>query len=685
MPPITPLSGQSTIHPNLEQNNIPPIEYSDAQKDYINFRRRRMIAARDTRDQTHPEWDDMGFLQWYDIMKRADDQYVAPRKNKTDTAINTGSIRDKNTTLVEYANKFDFEPIAQCYDENDDMMYELAESGEDMVKKSLQLEEWKDKAKLIYRSMVSFGVALVEDYWLERWTIDKKIQSGKLGSANAKWVEKIVKTFEGCQAKNWDLRKCYPGDIRKYFMNGPQGQPFFFTVEYESYDKVEKMFKDWDNWVHVPNTVVMTPETASAQIYNLSWTLRPVTLNYVEIVRYYDPIMNEFAITLNGVDMLPIMEKTVKGKSMISGFPLTEISPSGMIPFAKYDLEPMHDFFYSKPQTAKNRVFGDIENMFVKLMIRMMKQKAIPTMGNKSGRNFGEEVTDPATVVNDIRDGDLFPILPNFSGPTQSDFSLYELVKKEMDKNSVQRSFTGTDGSDPTKKTATQDMNDMRSQSLSVAALLDGIISGNKQLYWLRQYNIAKNWTKVFESSIDVYKKMVINKYRTISIPATNNKEAKKIIFSKDIPYTADGKNSMEFSQKIHQSEIDSKKSGHELSVVYLQPEIYASMKLNWYWLSVPVLNSADPLSYVMFAKQINDAMLFFGPQSINVKRLKHRFAILTGMNYEDWFNKQDEGIAGKVTPGGPNPSPKSMPGSLPGMTQEIGGGNPMGNMQSIQ
>ena len=48
---------------------------------------------------------------------------------------------------------------------DDEMMEEIAETGEDMVRKSLMLEQWRDKAKLIYRSMVTFGVAMVEDAW----------------------------------------------------------------------------------------------------------------------------------------------------------------------------------------------------------------------------------------------------------------------------------------------------------------------------------------------------------------------------------------------------------------------------------------------------------------------------------------------------------------------------------------
>ena len=687
MDTLAPVTGTTTIHPNNEKNETPAIQYSPAAQKYINFRRQRFISARDVRNAPRAEFDDMGFLTWYDLMKKADDQYVAPRKNKQDTSINLGTIRDKDTTLVEYAQKYDFEPVAQTFDDNDDMMVELAETAEDMVRKSFLLENFKDKQKLIARAVVAFGVALVEDHYVERWSIEKQFGKGaKIGSVKANWTEKKVKTYDGCEAKLWDLRKCYFGDIRKFFMNGPDGQPFFFTVEYESIDVLETIYGDWDRWINVPRTVVMSGEVANGTTYGSSWTLQPISPNYGEVIRYYDPIANEYALTINGVDMLPIMEKrvTTKGveKTLISGFPLTEISPSGMINFSKYDLEPMHDFAYSKPQTAKMRVLADIENMLMKINLWMIKQKARPTMGNKSGRTFGEEVTDPATVINDIRDGDLFPVLPNFTGPGANDFSMYELVKKELDKNSVQRSFQGANPS-AADQTATQNMNELKAQALSVAALFDGLISGNKQLYWLRQFNIQKNWTKPVDVEIDTFNKVLVDKYRTITVPSTGDKSkgVHKIVMTKGTPKRPYGKATLADSQDVHQQELDSQKNGGGFDkLTLLHPEVYASSKNDWYWTSIPVPNDADPLSYVLFAKQINDAILFFGAQSINVKKLKHRFSALTGNDYDTWFLDQQELEAqqaqqqtqppvggGQAVPGGPNMQPKSMPGQLPG------------------
>lgn len=88
--------GAQTIHPNNEQNTVPVLELSQEAQKYINFRRQRMVAARDARNAPHPEFDDMTFLQWYEKQLKLDNQYVSPRKNAVDTSINLGTVRDKD-------------------------------------------------------------------------------------------------------------------------------------------------------------------------------------------------------------------------------------------------------------------------------------------------------------------------------------------------------------------------------------------------------------------------------------------------------------------------------------------------------------------------------------------------------------------------------------------------------------
>lgn len=89
---------------------------------------------------------------------------------------------------------------------------------------------------------------------------------------------------------------------------------------------------------------------------------------------------------------------------------------------------------------------------------------------------------------------------------------------------------------------------------------------------------------------------------------------------------------------------MDAKKNGGTNTIItHMHPELYASMKLNWYYCCIPVLNETDPLSYMIFAKQIGDAIATFGIDSLNVKKLKYKFAKVTGNDFDTWFISDEE------------------------------------------
>jgi len=514
--------------------------------------------------------------------------------------------------------------------------------------------------------MLAFGTQLVEEVYLEQWKMEKELK-GQFGESSATWTDRLTKVFDGCISKPWDLRKCYFGDTNRFYMNGPLGQPYFFTVEYLSYDETEPIYGEWDMWKYVSNLMTYTPEIQSAGSFKTSFNLMPVTRYQCEIIRYYDPVANEFSITINGVDMLPVMEKevTTKGetRTLISGFPLTAISPSGAIPFSKFDNEPMHNFAYSKSVPAKMRIISDVEDMTVKLMILGMKQMRRPPKGNKAYRTFSSELFLPGHIENDVREGELFDILPNQVGIQPAEFSFYEAMKKGRDEITTTRGFSGGGSS---SDTATQAIQDKEQQMDKVALMLDGIMDGMRQLYWLRCWNIFENWTKPIDQNIDKDRGAIESIYRSVSMEKQidgKNKAVKHIKFSdKPVP----GKTPLEKSQNIHQQEIDAgKKSGNEVRITIINPQILRSMKLNWFWMVTPSPRNNDSMGQMMLSKSIQDAQTFFGPQSLNVAKLKRLYAMKYNVPFESFFLDEDQiqQPPDQQQPGQP-PQPSPMPPS---------------------
>lgn len=192
-------------------------------------------------------------------------------------------------------------------------------------------------------------------------------------------------------------------------------------------------------------------------------------------------------------------------------------------------------------------------------------------------------------------------------------------------------------------------------------------------------------------------RKVLVDMFRTVTMPTTGQdggNAIKKIVFTKDTPVRPGGRATLEDSQDIHQEELDARQNGEgNILKTYLHPELYANMNLSWYFCCIPVLNESDPLAYMMFAKQIGDAIAIFGPESLNVKKLKYKFSKATGQDYDTWFISQQEleqkqqemAQAGTtVQPGGGNPpqintatSHGAQPGAKPTVAKIAQGARP--------
>ena len=226
-----------------------------------------------------------------------------------------------------------------------------------------------------------------------------------------------------------------------------------------------------------------------------------------------------------------------------------------------------------------------------------------------------------------------------------------------------------------------------------VALMLDGIISGEQQLFWLRTYNIFENWTKPIDQEIDSIKKEVVDKYRTVSMQKEidgKNKAHKIVNFStKTIP----GATPMEQSMNVHQQELhagmpalkDESTRTHpyvgnnEVRISYINPEVLRSLKLTWYYTVTPMAKNNDSLGQMMFAKAIGDAIQFFGPQSLNVAKLKRKYAIKYGVDYETLF-VDEETLASQqmqMQQQYPNSQGVSIPGGKPTIGNMAQGAKP--------
>lgn len=224
------------------------IDYTDKEEEYLNFIVNRMSDARDSREDSHVELDDKGYLDYYDTNYKTGNSYIRPKKNKEDTRIVTGTTLEKENTFLSMILNYNFEPNVETYDKEDLPLAGLGEKLESLIKKSRLIEGYEDKKPLIYKEGADQGTWFAEETWVEEWEIQKEIKNADYSAINVnkiKWVEKKVRKVIGAQVNLLPGTGVYLGNIKQFFM---KKQPYVFTVDVIPYEEAKACYGDYDRF-----------------------------------------------------------------------------------------------------------------------------------------------------------------------------------------------------------------------------------------------------------------------------------------------------------------------------------------------------------------------------------------------------------------------------------------------------
>jgi len=574
------------------------------------------------RESAQPQFDGMGYSMYNQTNEMADMSFLPPKKNKGESRLVTGVTHEKNTTILSMLINFNFEVKIRAFDDSNEELVEISDALTAMVRKSRQIENYDEKRPIIYRNLLVQGTSFTRERYVEQYKPRKLTSIEDIDFTELdkiKWRDAgFEKVYVGCQSDLVDGKKVFLQDIRQTDI---RKQPRVFTVEYVPREIAETMFGKMERWKNVPYTITTT-STANyltlASIY-ADWTFAEIDNTKVEVFEVFEPFDNTYQLYLNGVPMLPV------------GFPLTVISPSGIVPIAKGDLDPINLFAYSKSIPAKTKIDQATMDEVVKIMVMKMQQSARPPTGNLSDRILSENIFMPGRITPDIRKEDL-PTLIDSPGITSSDFSFYSLLNEQIGKKSVTDQLEGA-AMNSGEITATQYLDMKKQQMLKLGASIDAVINWEKQMAHLRTINIIQNWTKEFEQNIDSTREDLDEAYQTISVDDSFNdgKQGTRLIkFRENFDKTPE--DVLEEEQKMTNT------SGVETRISYINPKWLRSFKMNFYYEIVPVDKNNDKLTQVVFMNNIRQAMEIFGPQSLNVEYLKRRYAQVFGEDPSKFF-----------------------------------------------
>ena len=622
-----------------EEIEIVAPDYSEEEVAYRSKLIQRMIIARNQREDSHAEFDDMTYSEYYDSNKRAANSYIPPKQNKQDTRINTGVTREKGVTLLSALLNYNLEPNIVSYDKNDIEVRKLGGMMEDFVRKSRLMEKYDNKRVLIYKELLDQGDCFVDEAWVEKYKTEKALEKLDISKIEkTKWTSKLKKCFEGCECKLIQGTKVYLGNIKEF---NEEEQPYMFYEDVVHYDIAKQIFGKWGRWENVPRKVAsfcQEAQDSDGDTYG-NWSLNKTEDNYVSIIRYQDKPNNEFMIMLNGVMMLPIE------------FPLQAISPSGSYTLTKGSIEPISQFFaYSKSTPAKTKVDEEVLNEFMRLMILKTQQSFIPPYANTSKRLLSKNIFYPGVITNDIDPNLIKPMLPNgATGVTAPEFNAFQFVKEIIDSKSLNSVFQGEQASG--NMTATQVIEMKKQQMMKLGLAVFGVVLFECKLAEKRLYNLIVNWTKPIDTRFNVFKQAIENIYRTISVESTieNGEKGTKIYeFNEDLANTVSSEQVMAENDFLSEQ-------GSKVRKIYVNPTELAKMIHNTWYINVnPTEKNSSELDRMLFTQSVSEAASLFGIQSLNMEHLKTRFALLAKEDPEKFFIQGNEAMPGMMPEGAP-------------------------------
>ncbi len=603
--------------------------------------------ARDDRESPHPEFDEMTYTQYYDTNKRADLSYIPPKKNKADKRIVTGYTREKDNTLLSALLSYNFQPDITVYDDAEMIFPTLGNHFEDLVKKTRELELYDTMRPLIYREMIAQGDVFVEEIWQciyfpeikneNNWKPGDKIESAQFETAvkPRKMERAAVKLHQG--------KNVYMGS---FFQDDYQKQEIVFTYEILPRAVAEKIYGTWERWDMVPDEVDNTTLIIDQGIVYYDWNLTRTTKKEVGILKIQQKFKNRYMIMINGVMMLP------------HNFPLTEISPDGDYTIQHQVLEGIVGCAYGKGQPSKTKVDQAVHDEFLRMMILREEQAGAPPMGFKGKKVLSPNIYSPGKITNNMREGDLFPILPNNNGLQTADFSMYQLIKTMIDEKTINATFAGQDQPDK-DVTLGQIQIEKQQQLLKLGLNFDAVKSLEKKLVWARIGNIIMNYSKPTDRKANIEENVIEEVYRQFSLETTlaDGKTGVKIFEFTDKEFP-------DIREQQKEEQVLGDHYGKPVNKVYFNgPEFIKLLKYRWVVNIVPTQENSDQIERQMFVENFQQAKELFGPESINYEYGKERFAIHIKEDPTKFF--LDDGGAGVM----------NMLATQAGVGQPVGGG----------
>lgn len=434
-----------------------------------------------------------------------------------------------------------------------------------------------------------------------------------------------------------------------------QKQTEVCVYEEMSWSQAKQIYGKWDRWEFVKLTKGKKPASEIDKIIQMDqntnllgiwwsddnyWNLRTPE-NDVGILHVYNSVKKTYMIIINGVMMLP------------RDYSIYEVSPSGLIPIAKWDAEVIAGFAYSKWQPDNVIVDGRMLDMAYNAVAQKMSQSAKPTMSNNSGKVIPKWLLFSGRLVQGVRAGQFEALLPPESRTiTNSDNSFLETVRQVLNDKSIDDAFTW----DPVDvKTATAFLERKKNTVMKLFSMVEWLAEFEEQRARLRIASIYSKWTvpeettayEEVQETVDwvkqLFKKPIKKReYRKEFVP-TKFRESGKDGF-RDIRFHGMWEK-LPAGEEIAKYEDDmSEKIGKPVRLTYIEAESISRLfEWNWKIDVIQKLEEDEKLDKITYLDNKMRIANLFGVDVLNKEYTLQRYAAMDGEDPDKAYVTQPE------------------------------------------
>lgn len=670
--PANPLDAKTVKDaPKPETQNA--LTLTDPQYQYQSFLEQRLRDAVEKRDRKWTEFGDKTYLEYYQDNEKIANTYVEATKNDDEKKLSSGTIESKLGTLLSHIDNLNLTPEVVAFDSEDTPLRDLGTAFTDILDRVAEHDGGLDggdaeKRMLRQKDLMKQGTVFIQDKWCTKRQAKKTLKKKFDGTFSfSAWDTAWKTTYEGPDRVLLYGPNVYLGDITVFSM---EEQPYVFTIETMSYDNAKTLFGGFENWQYVQQgpipPVIAGVDIGGRTIYDGKFRLTSLTSTQVEVVKYQDPIRDEFQIMINGIMMLPI------------GFPLSAVTAGGRINIAKQILFPVNpQFAYGKSFVSSGDVYAlskQIDEM-LQLFVLKTKKSITPPYINLSGKIISRRSLMPGNISSGIAPGALQAIGTEGQGVTQGEYQIYKELLELVDKNTIGPAFQGQYGGSNT--TATEVIEVQRQARLSLGIIITANTLMEVKLTYLRLPLIIANYFTAVAEGLNEDGEME-REYKPLSRETDIENAGSGI--RRIMP--VDSEDDLPSKEAIRRMEIqDEKESGYPSQRIYLSVKALRSMEIRWRVVVKPQERDKSAYEKLIFRETLADAIALYNIGSVpNIPGLEQMFARAYGHDRNKMFGSADDlqtpmdpALAAGKAPGMGNTSGSST--AAPGMTQQIGAG----------